>query len=92
MVDIKYINEESLSERKVFRSVKDIINLRYIFIKIFGEMMEVDEFTLYKYRKILPSDMISSPPTFWLNVTPYRHTPAVETVSKNNYLHFPVDL
>ena len=70
---------------KVFRSGKDIINLRYIFIKIFGETMELDEFTLCEPCKILSSDMIHSPPTFWLNVTPYRHTPAVETASKNNY-------
>ena len=48
--------------------------------------MDLDEFTLYKYYKILPSDTIHSSPTFWLNVTPYRHTPAIEIASKNNYL------
>ena len=74
-----------MSERKGFRSGKDIINLRYIFIIIFGEIMELYDFTLYVPLKSLPSDMIHYPPTFWLNVTTYRHTPAVETASKNNY-------
>ena len=42
-VDINYIKEASLSESKVFRSGKDIINLRYIFIRIFGEVMDLDD-------------------------------------------------
>ena len=76
-VERKYIKEASLSERKGFRSGKDIINLRYIFIRIFGEIMELDDFTIYVPHKSIPPDMIHSPLTFWLNGTPYRHTPAV---------------
>ena len=45
-VDIEYMKETSLSEREVFRSVKDVINLRYIIIRIFGDIMELDDFAL----------------------------------------------
>ena len=46
--------------------------------------MELDDFTMYVPLKSLPSDMIHAPLTFWLNVTPYRQTQAVETASENN--------
>ena len=68
-----------------FRSVKDTINLRYILIKIYGEIMDLDDFTLYVPRTSLLYDLIHSPPTFWLNVMKYRHTPAVKTASEDNY-------
>ena len=74
-----------MSESKVLRSGKYIIDSSYIFIRIFGEIMELDEFTLYVPSKIIPSDMIHSLPTFWLNMTQYRNTPVAETASANNY-------
>ena len=79
--DIKHIYKSSLSERKGFISVKDKINLRYIFIRIFGEIMELYDFTLYVPHASLPHDPIHSPSTSWLNMTPSRHTPEVETAS-----------
>ena len=47
--------------------------------------MDLDDFTLYVPRISLWSDLSRSPPTFWLNMTPSRHTPAGGNVSKDNY-------
>ena len=44
--------------------------------------MELDDFTMYVPCTSILSDPIHSPPTFWLKVTPSRHTPAVELYPK----------
>ena len=63
--------------------------------------MGLDDFTLYVPCTILPSDIIHSPSKFWFNMTPSRHTPAVDSESKynhppknllRNHLSFPVDI
>ena len=54
-VDRNYIKEASLLERKVFRYVNDITNLRYIFINTFGDIMDLDDLTMYVPCKSLPS-------------------------------------